>query len=62
MVQGAKGVSLNPSDSNAQQNWRKANQNVSSIWRWEDIIPSQYITYQDIHKAILYVPGLVGSI
>ncbi|XP_078333945.1 vinculin-like isoform X17 [Crassostrea virginica] len=28
MVQGAKGVSLNPGDSNAQQNWRKANQNL----------------------------------
>ncbi|XP_061178100.1 vinculin-like isoform X8 [Saccostrea echinata] len=28
MVQGAKGVSLNPADTNAQQNWRKANQNL----------------------------------
>ncbi|XP_055996031.1 vinculin-like isoform X12 [Ostrea edulis] len=28
MVQGAKGVSLNPSDTNAQQNWRKANQSL----------------------------------
>lgn len=28
MVQGAKGVSMNPSDTNAQQNWRKANQTL----------------------------------
>lgn len=28
MVQGAKGVSMNPADTNAQQNWRKANQTL----------------------------------
>lgn len=31
MVQGAKGVSMNPADTNAQQNWRKANQTVRNI-------------------------------